>query len=683
MDFALTHKAVNIKDFNIKDIVQYEGKWGKYYNNFPMSFDIETTSMYDEQHNKIAFMYIWMFCVNGKVIYGRTWDEYVSFINTYKSLHKDKHPIIYVHNLAYEFQFMRKLFKWQKGFANDERNLIYGITENNVEYRCSYMLSNMSLEKVGNNLTKYKVAKMVGDLDYSKIRHSTTPLTAEELGYCFNDVLVVCAYIQELIDKYGSIQKLPLTNTGFVRQFIRARCMSKENYRERIRDITIDGEKEYNLLKMAFQGGFTHANILRSNEVIENVHSFDLTSSYPAVMVAERFPMSKGFWVNILTYDDFYEAIKKYCCVFKIKFYNIKLKANVYDTPLSYYKGFQVEGAKKDNGRVLEAKTYACAMTNVDFEVIRNFYDFDDFSVKDMICYHKDYLPKPFIKSVLSLYKDKTELKDIKEKEYEYLHSKSMCNSTFGMCCTDVVRPEISYNDDWVVYEVNSDEEIEKYNKSSSRFLFYGWGVFITAYARRNLFTAIYSLGSDYIYSDTDSVKFTNLEAHKEYFENYNKIITNKLITTCDFYSLDYNLIKPKTIKGVEKPLGVWDYEGEMTFKTLGAKRYMVVKNDKLSFTISGVNKIVGVPYLLKKYNNNIDAIFKAFDEGLTFPKGYSGKLTHTYIDEACDGKVVDYLGNVGEYHEKSFIHLEASEYTLSLDLEYIQMMIEIGKEEK
>ena len=609
MEFTLNLEAQNINDISIDDLIKYEGKWGKKYNNFPMSFDIETTSSYNDKGEKIAFMYIWMFCINGKVIYGRTWDEYVDFINRYKAKHLDKQLIIYVHNLAYEFQFIRKLFKWKKGFANDERNLIYGITENDVEYRCSYMLSNMSLERVGKNLTKYKVKKMVGDLDYSKIRHSQTPLTSEELGYCFNDVLVVCAYIQELIDKYGSIKKLPLTNTGFVRQYIRSRCMSKESYRDMIRELTIDGEKEYNLLKNAFQGGFTHANILKSNEVIENVHSYDLTSSYPSVMVSERFPMSKGFWVDILTYEDFYEAIKKYLCVFKIKFYNLRLKANVYDTPLSVYKGFQMEGAKKDNGRVIEAKTYATTMTNVDFEVIKNFYDYDDFRVKDMICYRKGYLPKPFILSILKMYGDKTTLKGIEEKEYEYLHSKSMLNSSFGMAVTDIVRDEISYNDDWCVYKNDPNEEIEKYNKSSSRFLFYTWGVFITAYARRNLFTAIYSLGEDYIYSDTDSVKFENLEKHIDYFENYNKVITDKIIRMCDFYCIDYSLIKPKTIEGIEKPLGIWDYEGNFTFKTLGAKRYMTYKNGKLSFTISGVNKIVGVPYLLKKYNNNYGGI--------------------------------------------------------------------------
>ena len=351
MFFRLDLDAININDFDITTIKQYEGKWGKVYNNFPMSFDIETTSMYDKG-KKVAFMYIWMFCVNGLVIYGRTWDEYISFIDSYHKMHKDKHFIIYVHNLAYEFQFFRKLFKWQKGFANDERNLIYGITENNVEYRCSYMLSNMSLAKVGENLTKYKVKKLVGDLDYDKIRHSQTPLSKEELQYCFNDVLVVCAYIQGLIDKYGSIQKLPLTNTGFVRQYVRSICMRKESYRDKIRDLTIDGAKEYELLKGAFQGGFTHANILSCKETIKDVNSYDLTSSYPSVMVAERFPMSSGRWVDVETYQDFYDYIKKYCCVFKIKFYGLKLKSDVYDTPLSYYKGFQMKNVRKDNGRV-------------------------------------------------------------------------------------------------------------------------------------------------------------------------------------------------------------------------------------------------------------------------------------------------------------------------------------------
>ena len=112
---------------------------------------------------------------------------------------------------------------------------------------------------------------------------------------------------------------------------------------------------------------------------------------------------------------------------------------------------------------------------------------------------------------------------------------------------------------------------IAKYNKSSSRFLFYPWGVAICAYARRNLFTGILEFKEDYIYADTDSIKVQNIENHMDYIKRYNDDCIKKLYMAMDYHELPYDLIEPKTIKGESKPLGVWDFDGHYKrFKTLG-----------------------------------------------------------------------------------------------------------------
>ena len=61
MDFTLNLKPISVSEFDVNTIHKYDGKWTKVCNNFPISFDIETTSTYDENQHKIAFMYIWMF----------------------------------------------------------------------------------------------------------------------------------------------------------------------------------------------------------------------------------------------------------------------------------------------------------------------------------------------------------------------------------------------------------------------------------------------------------------------------------------------------------------------------------------------------------------------------------------------------------------------------------------------
>lgn len=124
--------------------------------------------------------------------------------------------------------------------------------------------------------------------------------------------------------------------------------------------------------------------------------------------------------------------------------------------------------------------------------------------------------------------------------------------------------------------------------------------------------------------------------------------------------------------------MGVWDYDGHYKrFKTLGAKRYIVEYDDgEINITVSGLNKKVTVPYLLDKYGK--DGTFENFNDGLYIPAAYTGKNTHTYIDEVRTGILVDYLGTPAEYSELSAVHLEESEYSLSLSDEYIDYLLSI-----
>ena len=633
-------------------------------------------------------MYAWVFGINGKCVCGRSWCEFLELITTLietYNLNLKKRLIIYIHNLSYEFQWFRKYFQWYKVFSLEQRKPIYAITKDGIEFRCSYLLSGYNLETLGENLTKYKVEKKVGDLDYNLIRHSLTHLSDKEWGYILNDGLVVMAHIQEEIERLGDITKIPLTKTGYVRNLCREKCLKGDNrfdYVKRIKSLTLS-EQTYTQLKQGFMGGFTHANINYVNKVLHNVHSYDFTSSYPAVMLSEKFPMSAPILTQIKSQEDFLFYLKTYCCLFDVKFHNIR-SITSFENYISVSRCKNIEHFVVNNGRVIEATELTLTVTEQDFNIISRMYEWDSMEIGNFHRFYKDYLPKEIITTILELYKNKTELKGVAGKEVEYLVSKGMINSVYGMCVTDICKNEATYDTQWSEIKADVKALIEKYNNDRQRFLFYAWGVWVTAYSRRNLFTGILEFKNDYIYSDTDSLKVFNADKHLDYIKRYNKRITEKIETCLKYYDLPINSARPKTIKGKEKPLGVWDDEGVYDrFKTLGAKRYMTERNGEIEITIAGVSKKAGIRYLKHKYKTN-DKIFEAFIEDLYFPPHYdndgnddngSGKLCHTYIDELCEGEIIDYTGNKWKYREESAVHLENTEYSLSLDFMFKQLL--------
>lgn len=686
--------------------VIYNNKKIGYYN-LPAGFDIETSSFYQGDRvpeNKRAIMYIWMFGIKDFTTFGRTWDDFIAFLsvlNKVLDLGPNKRLVVYVHNLPYEFQFIRKRLDWDKVFILKQRKPVYAITNSGIEFRCSLKLAGgKSLANVAEDLTKYKVKKMVGFLDYSKVRTAITPLSKKELLYCEHDILVILAYIQEKIEQDGDITKIPLTNTGYVREYCRKSCYERwRKYRRIMKNLTMD-PAEYSQLKRAFNGGFTHANAnyVKNSQVLHDVWSDDFGSSYPGVMVTEKFPMSPATLItNGIPIKELKELLITKCAMFDVEFFDIEAIRNQ-EHPISRYKCWVCENALVDNGRIVMASHIVTTITEQDFFTILDFYTFDRMIVKNLRTYEKNYLPTEFVKAILGLYEKKTKLKGVEGEEVNYMISKNMINASFGMAVTDPVRDEIVYSehDEYIVNRPVISEAVEKYNDNIRRFLFYAWGVWITAYARANLFSGIAELGDDYIYSDTDSVKYFNRDKHIEYFQRYNQQIVEKIKKSSKYHGIDESLFSPFTANGKQKIIGVWENEGKYElFKTLGAKRYLTFRMEKRKpfeeggltiqltephhvLTLAGAHKTKTMGYLLTTKDP-----FKNFDNGLTIPPERSGRLTLTYIDEETEGDIVDVYGVPYHYHELSSVHMEPSEYNLSMSEEftrYLEGVVDFGE---
>ena len=589
--------------------VDIQGKRNKYDNTI-YTFDIETSSYLilngkqipaidylklskKEQEESIFMsnMYIWMFGINDKVYYGRTWKELNAFLMRIEHWGTDYKKFVYVHNLSYEFQYLREAFNMKNVFARKSRKVMKcEIEEYNFEFRCSYMMTNSKLEKLP-EIYQLPVKKLVGNLDYTLIRNSKTNLTEEELNYCENDCLVVYEYIKKELEKYETLKNIPLTSTGHVRKELHNLIDKDYTYKNKVRkSVNTDGHI-YNLLLDAFAGGYTHANWIYADEVIENVRSFDFTSSYPYVMTTCKFPSTEFKKCKISKYNQLLDC---FAYIIVVKFTNIRCK--YYNNFISQSKCKRILKGSYDNGRVIKAEELEIVLTDVDFRFIYNAYEFDSCEFIETYYSVYDYLPKQFINFILEKYVKKTEFKGVEGKEIEYSLEKSMFNSLYGMSVTNNIKDNVIFENEsgWKEVALTNDEIIKMLEKEKSQgFLSFSYGVWVTAWARHNLLTNLVKLDKYVIYADTDSLKI-----HGDYdiniINNYNKEVEEKINEVAKKLEIDVEKFAPKDKKGKKHLLGVFDNDGNYEkFITQGAKKYAYIDSaDKeIHITVSGVPK--------------------------------------------------------------------------------------------
>lgn len=641
--------------------------------NIYSSFDIETYTNENDQAN----MYVWQwgfgFYPDDYVVcMGRTWEDFMILYHDVVELKSKSYPFhVYVHNLAYEFQFIRKRLKWRQKrsgdsdlFCTDLRKVCYAVTEDEVVFHDSLIYTASGLETVGKNLTKYKVQKMVGDLDYTEPRNCFTPLDEKEIGYCVNDVLVVMAKIREDCEFNNcKIADLVMTNTGNVRNELLDFYNSESEGKKRCIRTSRLTRKSYYVMSESYTGGFTHCNPVYSGVKLSNIASIDFCSSYPAVMLSEWYPFGTPKYYENLNPKD--ASFKQHWCGL-IKLTKVRLKEEAPDgwIPVSHCK--KIKGEFLFNGKVFSADYLETYFTDVDFEMVNKYYHYDMVEYGEGLIFPYSLPLPPFIREALyKMYAGKTSLKNVDGKEAEYLRSKGMFNSAYGCTVQRVLMDKVVYKDDQWYRHINTDEDkeelIHKYNFNDKRTLYYAIGVWVTAFARRNLLNGIWEMGDDFVYSDTDSIKFRHLERHLEYIKRYNQQVTYKLkaINGEDNYN---KYLKPKDIHGEEHPLGVWEIEGVYKyFKGLRAKAYMYTdENDKLHLTLAGVSKKEGLKYFEKQSNP-----YEAFNLKVAIPAKYTGKLVHKYIDSPDTWTVVDKYGNEQECTEYSWVALQPTTFEM------------------
>ena len=647
--------------------------------NVAAAFDTEVSSFIDEvDGEKSAIVYVWMFGIEDVVVYGRELDEFVKLmemLNSYLS-RCEQRLIVYIHNYKYDFQFIKTFFEWDTVFAKSRRDILYTRWKN-IEFRDSLVLAGgASLAFVGSKLRDARYKKMVGDLDYSLLRTPITPLTDKEMGYCENDIRVLVHYIREKMEDDGDISKIPYTNTGYVRRYVKNACFEKrEKYLSFMDNLTMTADG-YACMERAFMGGAVGPNIKLIGQTIRNVASFDIKSSYPYVMAGMKFPMSFGHPVRNRNAMEYLKS-NNFCCQFTLEIFDLipaEWTDGINDVcfPISESKCRRLIGGTTGSGRVITASYLMIDCTELDYFTFKRFYQLNDDNIRvsRMRVFTKGYLPKPIVRSIMEFFNRKTTLDGVEGKEREYMISKNMLNAIYGMMVEKIVRSEFELLDGVMEkYKADYVKQIDEYNKKYDRFLYYPWGVWVTAWARWRLYDAIAEVGQDFVYCDTDSVKFVNLERHKAYFDRVNREAWETMRAVPTRVGLTEEYCLPKDPKGNVKCLGVWEHEFTATrFKTLGAKRYLYeLPNGEMKLTVAGTNKEQTLYYLINKQFFDGKEMFENFNDKLVIPPEYSKRLVATFIEHERAGWVTDYLGNRYYYRAPSGIHMVGAPYSFSI----------------
>lgn len=685
------------------------------------AFDIETTRLLPEEQ---SIMYVWQFAVAGQVIIGRTWGEFDTFIRQLSAeLNKDEKLIVWVHNLSFEFVYLRAVHEWENVeiFAMDKRKVAKATwTELNIEFRCSYIHSNMTLDQYTKKM-QVEHCKLSGDdFDYSRQRYPWTPLTDLEYEYCENDVLGLCEAVQKEMAIGGdNLYTIPLTSTGYPRRDVK-RAIHQDGRYNPLRDIMPDYDI-YVMLREAFRGGNTHANRYfvtgitedlpgedAEQHILRNVKSADRSSSYPDVMVNCPFPMTPFKPLIPATKERVIRMINQRgkALLMRVAFNNLELRDPYWGCPyISTAQTRRIRGAAYDNGRVLRADYLEMTVTDIDFEIIVNEYECNPVIIE---AYYSRYgnLPDSITGTVKEYYRQKTELKDVHGHEVYYTKLKNLLNSLYGMMATNPVRMPIEYSaGDWKEGEADPRELYNDYLRKG--FLAYQHGVWVTAWARLRLEQGIrlaHGLHIDgsainwkrrpgkkpphFVYCDTDSVKYLGDVDWSEFNDR-----AVRAAQKSGSYATD--------IHGVVHFTGVFEEETSYYFfSTMGAKKYAYTfsQTDHTHVTIAGVTKKKGgleldniaARHRLRRIKRRISGRRSAeamhgkpfrrffglefFRDGTTFYD--AGGLEAVYNDHPP----MDYVEREGrKIYITPNINLRPSTYTLGLTAEYKRLLAGCG----
>ncbi len=599
--------------------------------------DIETNTAYQEQKTNEGTKMIpcasWLYlgCIMRSDLQKKFFHSWQECLDILKRI--PKKSFIFVHNLAYETEFMtRNGIQISDIIANTEHEPIQFKDQFGHVFRCSLKLLDKSLSKVGKDVGLPKL-----DYEYEGIR-TLGNLTDKDYEYNARDCEIVVRAIFNELKVYKTLKNIPLTKTGRVRRKLKE-SEGAETIRSRAHR-AFPSLALYDLLEKSFVGGLTYGNPESFGKWLINVKSADRKSAYPAEMLTQRFPhkfseVFEGSDANIR-----FESIK---CNSKIHFVGEFI---LYDVTAIDRRICILPASKcmlgslittTFNGKVSYAEKIRICADSVSLRNYFRIYRIGSIEcVKLSIVTSMRRLPIPIIKLIAQLMVEKNrlglEMKTSNDPDIslEYMRIKEMINSLYG-ANVQKFRDFVYSVDDNGIWSI----ECMPYKEPKNLMRVYAWGVWITAYNRYHLTDKILEVGADdFVYSDTDSVKAIDVDpsdtdlfikgSAKEYLQS---------------------ILTPEEFQAIKKLGTFMSEDGYDEFMQIGAKKYFYIQNGEFGYTVAGLPK--PTPKLL--------------DEGANFPTCkvdvYVGasfdkvKLAHRFVNNELDEGPV-FMYTKGNYIE-------------------------------
>lgn len=616
------------------------------YSDKPMFLDIETSHNHDPD-NPICWIVSIQVLFDDAYHLFRTPEEFIEYITDLSKrmkLSTERRLVIYIHNASYDLSYLLPYIqKYYPG--KDERHCImHGehkiiqYYQGGLEFRCSYLLSGVSLEKWSKEMN-VEHQKQVGLYDYDAIIYQDTQLDADSLTYDEYDVLAMHECFDKQLEAHGDyIASVPLTSTGYSRRLLRNNCEHDKNYRQ---EFFLDNMLDIDSMLMSLEGyagGYTHNNRYKKSTVqisyaIEEgilkgrIKHRDFRSHYPSQL--RTYPMPWGrpeLYYDIRDHDSYFalhnhdinideiiDMYPDYFCMCAIRIDGMILKDMKITMPFmqrSKMKDMDVKRYLCDNGRLVTCiGSFTTYVDNLTLKILRQQYNFD-YTIIQVYRFKTKPCPKPISDTIDKLFKDKSDYKIIWkkcQKEYGEFHpktieaafrllqSKKLLNSIYGCLATMPLRNEYDldfehYNQDTgeldpflVVNELKTrglkEEALNDFYKKRSSFLHYPVGVACTAAARYELYEYITTIGYDKVlYVDTDSIFYLTDAETESRVEALNAEKNKKApyITNINGERIYYDVFE-------EEP-------NIIAFKGLHSKCYgYITENNEMKLVVAGV----------------------------------------------------------------------------------------------